>query len=155
MFHKLVFSLLIAAFSLTANAETSEAFKNFVSTLDEALSFDEMMDHQMLDIDEEIAKRKQENKPMQCKGLDGPMALQTLEDEVLYVFTTWLTKPQRETMNEFFKADERFFICRDQALAPKSDDFYQATLVFVINDSTKEGLAFRVDWFDGDPIDEP
>ena len=155
MFQKFVFSLLIAGFSVTATAQNSEAFNSFVSTLDQALSFDEVMDHELLDIREEIEKRKAENKPMQCKGLPGDQALQALEQEVLYVSKEWLTNPERESMKTFFKADERFFICRDQAIAPKSEHFYQATLVFVINDSTKEGLAFRVDWFDADPIDEP
>lgn len=155
MFQKFLFSLLIAGFSVTATAQNSEAFNAFVSTLDQALSFDEVMDHELLDIREEIEKRKAEDKPMQCKGLPGDQALQTLEQEVLYVSKEWLSNPERETMKTFFKADERFYICRDQTIAPKSEVFYQATLVFVINESTKEGLAFRVDWFDGDPIDEP
>lgn len=155
MFKNILLSVLLAGFSITAQAQISDTYKGFVRTLNQALSFNEVVDHQLLDINEVIKKREASNKPFQCIGLNGDQVLEALEKEVLYVETDWLTDAERKTIQTYFVAEQEFIICKDEKMVPKSDDFYQASLVLIINKTTNEGLAFRVDWIDGDVIDEP
>ncbi len=146
MFKNLLLGLILTVTSISALAnEPSKTFKQAVQALDQALSFDTTIEHAFLNAGEEYNKRK---NALKCGKANGDVVLNYLEQQVLQLGESWLTTPERKKINAWLSEDSEVHLCVDENIDPLSDDFYQAKIIFLINVTTQEGVAFRVDWMD-------